>query len=301
MKKFLYLLFTIIFLTSCSDGDVLEVALDFDQELDLCDQSTTTYLVYDIKQNPYESLSLTFPINTTNALIFNPTENPYTSTFNINGSTVRFIYRTYDGNPQNLLCQLVPDPNTNILKNYESPSGLVTTETTYDDDDEDGIPTELEDLNIDGDDNPETDPTDSDNDGIPNYKDADDDNDNILTKFENPNYTDTDGLINAQDTDGDSIPDYLDDDDDDDGVITRYEDENGDKNPRNDFDETSVTPDIPRYLDNSTVESFPIDELVPNIFRRSFTVNFILTDIDLQILSTDFIELGNYTYSIIFE
>ena len=143
MRNFIYVFFTILILFSCNDGDVLEVELEFDQTLEFCDQSSTSYLVYDINQNPFESLSLIFPRNTTTELIFAPTENNYVDEFNINGSSVRFNYRTYDGNPENLLCALVPDPSTNIVNNYESPSGLVTTLTTFKDDDEDGIPTSV--------------------------------------------------------------------------------------------------------------------------------------------------------------
>lgn len=297
MRKLIYLFCIGILWTSCNDGDVIEVALDFDKTLANCDQSTTTYLVYDIKQDPFESLSLQFPRTTATALIFAPAETGYATEFDINGSSVRFNYRVYDGNPENLLCTLVPDPNTTIINDYESTSGIVRTITTFIDDDEDGIPTSVEDLNLDGDDNPETNPTDSDGDGIPDYRDADDDNDNILTKFENHNYTVEFGLANAQDTDGDGIPDYLDNDDDGDGVLTRNEDENGDKDPRNDFDETSETPTVPRYLDRTALEPFVMDALVPNKFKRSYIVNFKLYNIDLQVLSTDQLELGSYKYS----
>ena len=52
------------------------------------------------------------------------------------------------------------------------------------DDDDDGILDTVEDANIDGDDNPATDPTDNDLDGIPNYLDLDSDNDGILDNVE---------------------------------------------------------------------------------------------------------------------
>ena len=306
MRIVLCLLCVGLLLSSCNDGDVLEVGLDFDQELAFCDQSSTTYLVFDIKQDPDESLSLVFPNNTTNALIFAPEETGYEEQLEINGSSVRFNYRTYNGNPSNLLCQLVPDPTTTIINDYEASSGTVYTTTTFQDDDEDGIPTDVEDLNLDGDNNPDTMPTDSDGDGIPDYKDADDDNDNILTRFENPNYTAADGLTNAQNTDlelpnGDAIPDYLDPDDDGDGIPTRYEDEDLDDNPRNDFDEASETPDTARYLDPTATATFINDTLVANTYRRNYTVRFNITDIDLQILSTDEIFLGNYKYSVMIE
>ncbi len=66
------------------------------------------------------------------------------------------------------------------------------------DDDGDGVPTEFEDA--DGDGNPRND--DTDNDGIPDYLDTDDDNDGTLTGDEG----------GAGDIDNDGIPDYLDPD-----------------------------------------------------------------------------------------
>lgn len=301
MRHFIFLFFVLLCLTACNDGDILEVGLEFDKSLAFCDQSTTTYLVYDTKQDPYESLSLLFPKNATTSVIFTPLETNHRDTLDINGSTVRFNYRTYNGNPGNLLCQLVPDPNTNIINDYESTSGKVYITSTFIDDDEDGIPSNVEDMNLDGDDDPATNPTDSDNDGIPDYKDADDDNDNILTIFEHPNYSVENGLSEALNTDGDTYPDYLDDDDDGDGVLTRYEDEDGNLDPRNDFDEDSSTPDIARYLNPTATDSFTVDTLVTNKFKRNYTIAFNLVQIDLQILSTDELYLGTYKYSVITE
>ncbi|MDC6406897.1 MULTISPECIES: Ig-like domain-containing protein [Maribacter] len=50
--------------------------------------------------------------------------------------------------------------------------------------DDDGILNSIEDLNLDGDNDFTTNPTDSDNDGIPNYLDVDSDNDGILDNVE---------------------------------------------------------------------------------------------------------------------
>jgi hypothetical protein len=113
----------------------------------------------------------------------------------------------------------------------------------------------------------------------------------------------------AQNTDGDSLPDYLDGDDDGDGILTRYEDENANLNPRDDFDEASTTPGLlPRYLDILALDSYQANidllapnDFVPNTFRRSYTVDFQLSQIDLEILRTDEIDLGKYKYSTIIE
>jgi hypothetical protein len=77
--------------------------------------------------------------------------------------------------------------------------------------DDDGIPSILEDLNMDG--NLNNDNTDEDTERIffPNYNDSDDDGDGILTRDE---ISDDNGniIIPYPDTDGDGIPDYLDSD-----------------------------------------------------------------------------------------
>jgi len=223
MRKLFLVVFPVLILTSCSDGDVIEIALEFDKELSLCgDANSDNYVIFDTKSDPNESLTLLFPTGTTNNLIFNPVISPHITTFTINGNSIRFNYRTYDGNPLELICQEIPSSTVNIIDDFNASSGIVTATSTFVDDDNDGVPTLLEDINGNG--NLEDDDTDGD--GIPNYKDADDDGDNVLTKRENPDLNDDGNVDDAQDTDGDTIPDYLDDDDDGDGVITRYEDEN---------------------------------------------------------------------------
>lgn len=62
-------------------------------------------------------------------------------------------------------------------------------------------------------------PVDTDDDGIIDALDDDDDNDTILTIFEDYNG----GLPTNDDTDRDGIPDYLDADDDNDGLLTSQE------------------------------------------------------------------------------
>ncbi len=107
------------------------------------------------------------------------------------------------------------------------------------DSDDDGIVDTFEDLNLDADNDPSTNPTDSDGDGIPDYLDIDSDDDGIPDNIEaqttegyippSGNDADGNGLDDAYefggglgllpvDTDGDALPDYLDDDSDNDGV-----------------------------------------------------------------------------------
>ncbi|MCI2230492.1 tandem-95 repeat protein, partial [Polaribacter sp. MSW13] len=111
------------------------------------------------------------------------------------------------------------------------------------DDDNDGIPTEDEDVvTIDGD--PTND--DSDNDGIPNYLDADDDDDGVLTADEDNN---NNGDFNDDDDNNDNIPDYLDPlDTDNDGIPDSEDpDDDNDGNP----DGTDPNPLLVKVADDS--------------------------------------------------
>lgn len=112
------------------------------------------------------------------------------------------------------------------------------------DSDDDGIVDSFEDLNLDGDNNPSTDPTDTDGDGFPDYLDIDSDGDGIPDNVEaqatavyiapsgidlNNNGLDdayeTSGLMGIfpEDTDGDNLPDYLDEDSDNDNIVDEIE------------------------------------------------------------------------------
>lgn len=283
----LFICFTFL-ITSCDDGDIITVELDFSQELSLCgDTNSNNYVVYDIKTDPNESLTLLFPSNSTTDEIFNPTITPHDYELAIS-SNVRFNYRIYNGDPSGLICEEIPDADVSIIKDYPAEGGKFTSTSTFVDDDQDGIPSALEDINGNGD----LEDDDSDGDTIPNYKDNDDDGDNVKTILENPDPND-DGLIDdAQDSDGDTIPDYLDIDDDNDGTITRYEDENINGNLQDDFADGSV---IVRYLDNSATEIFVNDDINSNTFIRFITVEFNIMDTSLEILNTDLIELGTYS------
>lgn len=301
MQKIFYLLSLCVLLSACDDGDIIDVELDFDKVLSICELSEGDFFLYDTKTDPSESLTLIFPRNSTTELIFNPAENNYRSTFSINGTNTKFNYRTYDGNPEDLICNLLPDPNTNIINDYAATAGTVTTITTFIDDDGDGIPAHVEDKNLDGDKNPATNPTDSDGDGIPDYLDADDDNDNVLTINENHNYSEANGLSEAQDTDGDGVPDYLDDDDDGDLTLTRYEDEDKNGDPRDDRDESSPTPTIARYLDKEAKDEFKDIPLNKNTYKRTFIVKFYINNVNLDIISLTEVDFGTLTYSIMIE
>jgi len=290
MRKLVFILFTISFIFhSCNDGDIILVELEFNQILELCgDENSQNYVIYDTRIDPFESLTLLFPGSDTNDLIFNPPTNPYSESFTINTNSIRFNYRIYDGDMTNLICDPITPSDITIFEDYEAISGMVTSTSTFVDDDNDGVPSLLEDINSNGD----LEDDDTDGDGIPNYKDADDDGDNVPTIKENPDPNGDGILDDAKDTDGDGIPDYLDDDDDGDGVITRYEDENSNGNL---FDDLAPVSIVPRFLDNTATDTFINDTFNTNTFIRTVTVKFIVENVSIEILNTDLINLGTYT------
>lgn len=112
------------------------------------------------------------------------------------------------------------------------------------DSDNDGILDSFEDLNLDADNDPTTNPTDTDLDGYPDYLDIDSDNDGIPDNVEAqttsgyiaPSGTDSNGNgvddayevggsvgLFPVDTDGDNLPDYLDEDSDNDNIPDNIE------------------------------------------------------------------------------
>ncbi|MGB0847294.1 MAG: DUF6923 family protein, partial [Thiolinea sp.] len=101
-------------------------------------------------------------------------------------------------------------------------------------------------------------PTDTDTDGIPDVLDTDDDGDGILTQFETPDLNGDGDPADAQDTDSDNTPDYLDTDDDNDGKLTRDEgpDANADGDPADAADMDGDG--LPNYLDDSEVPTLHV-------------------------------------------
>jgi len=54
-------------------------------------------------------------------------------------------------------------------------------------------------------------------------------------------------------------------------------------------------------LDSNVADEFIQDDLEGNIYVRTVTVEFIIENVDLEILNTDLIDLGTYTVTIFFE
>lgn len=286
MRNIFSTLLTISFISffSCSDGDIIDVELDFDGDYNACD-GIKGIVLHKAKSNPSESLSVFISGLTIDDLLAVGDENTL-----ITEKTGTLNYRTYNNdniNGDNLFCTDVTPSDIVITNDYDSSCNAKFT-TTLTEDDNDGVLAATEDIN--GDENLENDDTDGD--GLPNYIDEDDDGDNIPTKDED---LDGDGDPTNDDTDGDTIPNYLDDDDDDDGVKTRDEENNTqNQDPTDDITNPEVGPD---YLNKDVKTSVAATAYRKHTIQKTFKVELVLEDIAIEILSQDELEFGELSAS----
>ncbi len=282
MRKLLSILSLCFLCFTCNDGDIIVFELDFDDTFKTCGE----IVFYNTKTDPAESLSIQISGLTIDDVLAVGSDNTLTLNQTINGSSNRFTYRTYSALPSSLFCNDVPPSDLDILSSDESTSGNVTITTILTEDDNDGIPAELEDINGNG----NLDDDDTDSDGVPNYLDQDDDGDNVPTATENPNYTTANGLANAQDSDGDGTPDFLDMDDDGDGVKSRDEENlSQDQNPLNDILDPNVGPD---YLNPNISNTVPATKYRTHTIKQTFEVSILVENISFTTLSQTKFDFG---------
>ena len=291
MRKFLYILCLGLLFTTCDDGDVFEVTLDFDDEFKQCGD----LVFYKTNSSTSESLSIQFGSLDIETILDVGDDFLYEDTFSLGGSNV-FNYRSYDNLPADniLFCNDIPPSNLGINRDEVSLAGEVFIRTVLVEDDNDGVPSELEDLNGNG--NLEDD--DTDNDGIPNYLDADDDGDNVLTinELDTENLDgDDDPFTNPLNTDGDIFPNYLDNDDDGDGVATRDEENvTQDLSPANDVTiDTTFNPEgIADYLNDQIATTLVATEFRVHEIRMTYTVTATVTNISLPSITQQTLDFG---------
>jgi len=284
MRKIFFALLTLSLacLFSCSDGDIIDVELDFDDNFSALPCGTSDLVFYKIKNDPSESLSVVVKSLTLDQILsFKGKDTLITKTNNF------FNYRTYSNEKisgSDLFCNNIPSSEIKIVNNYDSENTEAVFTATLTEDDNDGIPAALEDINGDG--NLENDDTDGDD--IPNYIDADDDGDNVLTKDED---LDKDGDFTNDDSDNDGMPNYLDKDDDGDGIDTRDEEtDTQDQNPTNDITNSEVGPD---YLNKDVANTdTPATAYRVHTISKNYVVTLNVIGIDIAILSQDELFFG---------
>ncbi|GAA3652066.1 hypothetical protein [Flavivirga jejuensis] len=290
---------------SCDDGDIITVELDFEETFEAC-EGVTGLIFYKTKDDPSESLSLKITGLTLDDILEVDEETKiYEEDIDIS-ATNPFNYRTYSNttiSDKLLFCNDVPLSDVTITQDIESTSGTAKIKTTLTEDDDDGVPAELEDINGNGD----LEDDDTDEDGIPDYLDVDDDGDNVLTKDENPDPNNDGDISDAQNSDFDHelatnsevIPDYLDKDDDGDGVPTRDEEnKTQDQIPTNDKSSTCMVDgkeeDCPDYLNPAVSTSVPATKYREGIHTvlQTYTVTLTISNFDLTLISLDVFDFG---------
>ncbi len=299
MRNFIILFCIGTILTNCSDGDVIAIDLDFENTFQTCGE----LVFFKIKSDPPESLSIFIANRSIEDFIeyeFTDTDSVFVELVlpsllvNLDGNTNKLNYRSYSTLPANPFCSDIPSSQLNITNDAAGTANISIT-TTLTEDDNDGIPSEFEDINGNG----NLDDDDTDDDGVPNYLDDDDDGDNVKTINEFVNFDVDDNLLNALDTDMDGIPNYLDNDDDGDGIPTRNE-ENilPDLNPTNDISDPTIDPETgqstPDYLNadiNTTATVTPTKYRAHSI-RQIYVITIDMTLLSIPQLSQDELFFG---------
>jgi hypothetical protein len=285
MKKFYYLIFTVLLVTSCDDGDLIVTDFNFEnRNLEWCGDTENQVLFNINNDQVHEALAFRFSLNTPNPQFFSTEPGqlaiPLTSENQV-------IYRVFDGEvTSKYFCNSIPPVSPSVSEEFRSTNGgeviINTTFKNATDHDGDGVSSEKEGM---------TTEQDTDGDGIPDYLDIDDDGDNILTRVEVA--VEAANSVNSHpDSDNDGLADYLDADDDNDGVPTRNEDWNMNNNPADDRNEEGV----PHYLNPNITDSFEVTTVRENIISRSF--RYQLTAENLTLLKQggdgEQIRLQNY-------
>ena len=236
-----------------------------------CSTATVTITVLPILDLVDDSVSTSEDSPVSIDIIANDNDIPTTGTLtttNPSNGTVTINDNGTPNDPSDDFVEYTPDPGFDGTDTFDyticddigncdtATVTVVVTAATDLDTDNDGIVDSFEDLNLDGDNDPSTNPTDTDGDGIPDYLDIDSDDDGIPDNIEaqpTVGYIEPSGIdANANgiddayenngnlglipiDTDGDGIPDYVDDDSDNDGVPDNIE--------GHDFDQDGI-PDV---------------------------------------------------------
>ncbi|MGC1473309.1 MAG: hypothetical protein WA775_12010 [Psychroserpens sp.] len=294
MRSILFICFVGLMVLSCDDGDIFEVDLDFDEDtFEFCGD----LVLYKIKDTPPETLSIKLSGTELDDFLEVDEENMYQEEFLFSSSNNSFNYRTYSDIPVVLVdfCNDVPSSSNEILTDAEDNSGTVTITTILVEDDGDGIPAADEDINGDGDlENDDTDmdgipnylDPDDDGDNVLTINEIDDDNlDGDNDPLTNPLNSDANSTMNP-----DNIPDYLDIDDDGDGVNTRDEENiTADQNPQNDVSQSNGGPD---YLNPAVATTVVATAFRIHNIQQSFTISAFIENLSLSNLVQQDLNFG---------
>ena len=301
MRKILYLCCLGFLLITCDDGDILEITLDFEDTFQQCGD----LVFYKVNESTSETLSIEIPSLTIEDVLAVNETNMYAEEFNLGGDNV-FNYRLYGRTPSgSFFCSDIPPANLQIERDETSISGTVSIFTELIEDDDDGIPAEDEDLNQNGDlEDDDTDgdgipnylDADDDGDNVLTATELDTENldgdDNPLT---NPKNTDANSTLNP-----DTIPDYLDPDDDGDGVLTRDEENiNPNNNPTDDV--TDPNSFVADYLNENVATTVPATAYRQHTIQQNYVVSVLVSNISLPSITQQNLDFGTLQDNLVFD
>jgi len=279
MFRWLFALLGCIIITSCDDGDIITTNLDFpDGNLEFCG-APGGYLFFKTNDAGSESISL----------LLNNSEQLFTTSDTLivnlnNNNTV--VYRIFDGTvDSDYFCSEIPPTEPQVSTEYIATSGTAEVRTITTLADSDSLTEEQEGTTNDSDGDGLLDFFDFDDDGdnVPTILELDTEN---LDGDNNP-------LTNPLDTDGDGIPNYLDEDDDGDKILTINEDLDGDLDPTNDITDPTIGPDFLNAAVSIETEitSYREHEYTFTSNTRVFLRNFILLSGEEEI-NRELLDLG---------
>lgn len=259
MKYWYCLIFALVTLVSCDDGDLIVTDFNFENKsLQWCGDSSTQVLFNINNDQVHEAIAFRFRLETPQPQFFSTEEGALSIPLT---SENQVIYRIFNAEvDRSYYCNEVPPVSPAVREEFRSTSGgeMIINARLRNSEDHDGD-------NVPSADEGMASEQDTDGDGIPDYLDIDDDGDNVLTRVEiEVEATSQAGAY--PDSDADGLADYLDPDDDNDQVPTRNEDWNLNNNPADDRNDEG----LPHYLNPEITDAFEVTTFRENTFSRSF-------------------------------
>lgn len=129
MKRFFAFLLLAVAFSSCDDGDLTQVSFEFnDNPAVACNTDTGNFFIYKTQDN--RALIIQIPeTKFLNKVSADQATQPLP--LNIDGSTVRLIYREYSGKVTNkTLCSAVPASDPVVITEREATGGTITITTS---------------------------------------------------------------------------------------------------------------------------------------------------------------------------
>ncbi|MBP2832800.1 hypothetical protein J8281_11440 [Aquimarina sp. U1-2] len=125
--KFVYILL-LLWMTSCSEGDIIEDDINFEATLEDC-AIDTNFVIFKVSTDGNETISLNFA--STNFDLDNPPEDNANQTLELN-TTNNLIYRQFDNSidAEAYFCSSIPPGNIRVIRELISTNGTATISYT---------------------------------------------------------------------------------------------------------------------------------------------------------------------------